>query len=68
MQTSSGAFAAGVTNSWTKNYGDPPQEYKVLTLFCYVFILIYLLVFIDQIYYDYNVYFLCLNDIKLLAG
>lgn len=29
LQTSQGAFAAGVTNSWNKVYGDPPQEYKV---------------------------------------
>lgn len=28
LQTSQGAFAAGVTNSWNKVYGDPPQEYK----------------------------------------
>lgn len=30
LQTSQGAFAAGVTNSWNKNYEDPPQEYKVM--------------------------------------
>ncbi|CAG9761380.1 unnamed protein product [Ceutorhynchus assimilis] len=28
LQTSQGAFAAGVTNSYNKNYDDPPQEYK----------------------------------------
>ncbi|ERL93248.1 exoglucanase B isoform X1 [Dendroctonus ponderosae] len=28
LQTSQGAFAAGITNSWNKNYEDPPQEYK----------------------------------------
>lgn len=28
LQTKEGAFAAGVTNSWNKNYEDPPQEYK----------------------------------------
>ncbi|KAL1517943.1 hypothetical protein ABEB36_001639 [Hypothenemus hampei] len=28
LQTSQGAFVAGVTNSWNKSYGNPPQEYK----------------------------------------
>ncbi|XP_050301761.1 exoglucanase B-like [Anthonomus grandis grandis] len=28
LQTSEGAFAAGVTNSWNKSYANPPQEYK----------------------------------------